>query len=122
MFADRGALELYFTVHDLHADQAEISSSSTNIANQDEVDVLQISLERPATRHNPGIKGREWLFKQCQFLKPGVARRFHSQLASLFVERGRHSQHYLLSLESQFVIALSHRMIPGVTRVSEITR
>src|SRR5262249_11338191 len=89
---------------------------------QNEVAVFQISLERPPARHDPGVKGRERLFEKSQFLEPGVTRRFHCQLARLFVERRWHGQHNFLPLETQLIIARGHRVIPGVAQMSEIMR
>src|SRR5262245_58292974 len=122
MLADRGALEFDLTAHYLHADQTEIGRASADVADQHEVAVVQISLERPPARYDPGVKGRERLFEQSQFLEPGVARSFYSQFSRLLVEGRWYGQNYVLPLESQFIIFRGHRVIPRVANMGEVAR
>src|SRR5262245_22051249 len=122
MLADRGALEFDLTAHYLHADQTEIGRASADVADQHEVAVVQISLERPPARYDPGVKGRQRLFEQSQFLETGVARSFDGQFSRLLVEGRWHGQNYVLPLESQYIIFRGHRVIPAVTQMGEVAR
>src|SRR5208283_4228690 len=105
MLSDRCALKLHVAVAEVGTHQAEVSGSTPDITNENQVAIPQSLQEHLSMLCYPGIECGQRFFQEGQVLQSGLVRRFDRQLPGLLVERRRNRQNDLLFFEELFWIA-----------------
>src|SRR6266566_982019 len=118
MFTDGGTFKFDLSTWDVDTYEAEVRCASSDVANQHELAVLQVSSESLVMLRHPRVKCGKRLFQQRQVLESSLPRGFHCQLARFLIERGRHSQYDFLVLKELLRIRSvfgRHRVVPGIS-------
>src|SRR6516165_10953769 len=104
MFTNGGAFKFDTPTLDVGTYEAEVRRASSDVANQHELAVFEISSESLAMLCHPGVEGGQRLLEQGQFLESSLPGGFNRQFARFLVERGRHGQHDFLIFKPLFGI------------------
>src|SRR5437773_5965145 len=101
-------------------DQTEISCSSTNIADQDQITHFDALSPSITLALDPGIKRGLRFLEQCDTLQSGNLCGLECQFARLFIKGSRHAEEDLLLAERQFRILLGKPAVPYVAQVFKV--
>ena len=117
MFTYGGTFKFDVSTWDVDTYEAEVRRASSDVANQHELAVLQVSSQSLVMLRHPRVKRGKRLLQQRQVLESSLSAGFDCQLARFLIERGRHGQYDFLVLKELLRIrsVLSrHRVVPGI--------
>src|ERR1019366_3262678 len=86
VLADGGALKFDVAAVDMRPHQAEIGGATSDVANQDKIEVAKLFAQSVLVHRDPRVEGSQRLFQQRQVLQSGLASRVDRQLAGFLVE------------------------------------